>query len=126
MNEITVEREKVSGYYKYRRKIQELYQHDTNYGDLVGDVLKYRDSNKFITSIVVDMSSPQFVIEFDPESNKEVDIMTDIGETIINFLKEASDKLGMTPEEEKEYLNIVQTTQQFDVYRIGNQIVFNL
>lgn len=115
----------VSNYYDYRKCIQNLYAHDTYYGDLAGDVLKYRDEHKYVESITIDMSIPKIDVEF--TENKQVStIIRDIGAIIEKYIRAAAPKLGLSNEELSGLYDFLDKYSLFDVYSLSNTVTFNL
>ena len=114
-----------SHYYDYRKEIQELYKHDTYYGDLAGEVLKYRDEHKFIESISIDMSIPKIEIEYSDKKQMNK-IIQDIRDIITGYIISAAPQLNLDKETLKGLNEFVSTYSLFETYYIGNTITFNL
>ena len=114
-----------SSYYNYRKAIQDLYTHDTYYGDLAGEVLKYRDQHKFVESIAIDMSVPKIEVEF-TENKHMSKIISDIGSVITNYVRTSASQLNMDREQLDGLYTFLDNQSIVDVYSIGNVITFSL
>jgi hypothetical protein len=119
---------KEKDYYKYRKVLHGIYDLDVYYGDLVGDILAYREKNRLVESISIDMKDYKIYTELsnkakDKDTDKVVNSMNDI---IANFIDSVTDQLNN--EEKKELIDKYNHTTWpiFDFYVNGSSIEFNL
>ena len=117
-----------SGYYDYRKALHSIYDLDVYYGDLVGDILAYREKDRNVESISIDMSSYKIYTELN-EKAKEKDrntVVDNMKNIVTNFIDIVSDNLDC--EENKRLIDRYNHSQWpiFDFYVNGPSIEFNL
>ena len=115
----------IHDYYYWRKKIQELYIHDTYYGDLIGEILKYRDENKFVESISIDMSIPKIEVEL-ADNSKLSKTVSDIESIIRNYLHSSISQLNLSNEESASLDEFINTSSLYDSSYVGNMVIFLL
>lgn len=116
-------------YYKCRSIIKDLYINESYYGDLAGELLKYRDNNKNINSISInigrDKNSNTIIIELS-ENKTMYKVINDISIILSNYIKSASQQLNLSQEEMDQLYDYIDRFSLYDVYTVGNEITFNL
>ena len=59
-------------YYDYRRLLHDIYDRDICYGDLAAPILEFRDRNRFIDTISIDVKNYRIYIETTEEITQEL------------------------------------------------------
>lgn len=79
-------------YYNYRKLLHSIYDKDVWYGDLVGAVLAFRDQNKYVETISIDIKAYQIyvVLRKDTDQNEQSKIVNGITQAIIDFINTSS------------------------------------
>lgn len=122
-------KQEVNTYYKCRSIIKDLYINESYYGDLAGEILKYRDNNKGVNSISInigrDKNNNTIVIEL-TENKIMHKVINDISNILSNYIRNASKQLNLQQEELEQLYDYVDKFSLYDIYTIGNEITFNL
>ena len=114
-------------YYDYRKTLHGIYDLDVWYGDLVGDILAYREKDRHVESISIDMKSYKIYTELnDQVKDNDVDkVVESINNIVTNFIDTASDSLEG---DGKELINKYNHSSwpTLDFYVNGSSIEFSL
>ena len=83
-------------YYNYRKTLHSIYDKDVYYGDLVGSILAFRDKNKYIESVSVDIADYKIYMSLSDSTkeNEKNKILKSIDSTIKDFINLASTQLS--------------------------------
>ena len=114
-------------YYDYRKTLHGIYDLDVWYGDLVGDILAYREKDRHVESISIDMKSYKIYTELnnqvkDNDVNKVVENINDI---VTNFIDTVSESLEDNGKDLIDKYNHSKWPT-FDFYVNGSSIEFSL
>lgn len=116
------------GYYDYRKTLHGIYDLDVWYGDLVGDILAYREKDRHVESISIDMKSYKIYTELNEQiKDKDIDKVVDnINGIITGFIDSVSETLEC--EQKKDLIGKYNHSSWpiCDFYVNGSSIEFNL
>lgn len=116
------------GYYDYRKALHSIYDLDAFYGDLVGDILAYREKDRNVESISVDMKSYKIYTELNNKvkDNELKNVIDSVNNIVSNFIDNVSESIDS--ENNKVLIDKYNHTSWpiFDFYVNGSSIEFNL
>lgn len=108
-------------YYEYRQVLHSIYDKDVWYGDLVGSVLAFRDQNKYVETISIDIKNYRIyiILKDGTNNNDHMKIINGIINVIKDFISVSSTQV----DENKKILidKYINTNWPIcDYYNIGN------
>ena len=118
--------------YKFRRTLSKLYSLDgTNTrGDLVGELLSFRDDNKNIASIDCKMEKGEVFIEFKKPVKKNTfsNTLSDVNSAVRSYINSNKDLIDIDDSDMGKFEEFIHTDGRvlFDASIVDNVIVINL
>ena len=118
-------------YYKFRKEIHKLYDHDVyNTGDLCSKVLEIRDKEKCIESAKIALQSYTINIELaaDTTIEKQTEIINKVARCIGYYIVDNRDKIDPKINEDPLFDTYITSYNPMycDIIVIGKSITFNL
>lgn len=115
----------MNAYYTFRKEIRKLYEHDTYYGDLAGQLLHIRDKYKAILSMGLAIQNFEITIELSANTEEKIKskISNAVEDKIKEFILNNKKELNM----ENSVIDYWVNSYQFvDIVIVGDSITFNL
>ena len=118
-------------YYKFRKEIHKLYDHDVyNTGDLCSKVLGIRDKEKCIESAKIALQSYTINIELaaDTTIEKQTEIINKVAKCIGYYIVDNRDKIDPKINEDPLFDTYITSYNNMycDIIVVGKSITFNL
>ena len=114
--------------YESRKKIRELYDHDTKYGDLVGALLGIREKNKCIESMDVRIQG-EYKIAVDLAENttdaQAQDVNNQIFSCLVSYVEQNIDKVGVSKQLFEKTIDSCPS-EMIDSILVGNSLCIML
>ena len=117
----------MSEYYEFRKKLHNIYQNDTKYGDLTGSILEYREKNRNVTTVSIQLSDYKIYVTLE-QNTPSIDydkIVFDICAIIRSYLENAIDNT-YSKEEANSIVVLLHTRPFLDAAYLGNTIELSL